>query len=157
MAAGYPAPIAIIGIGLRFPGDIKNTDELWERLINQRSCWSNVPADRYREAAFYHPNADASATCNHRGGHFLTQDISSFDADFFHISPAEAQAMDPQQRLLLEITYEALENCGIPLDVIRGSNTGNYVARFSSDYDRNLYKDTEDIPKYHTTGTGEAS
>lgn len=45
-----------------------------------------------------------------RGGHFLSQDISTFDAPFFCITPAEAEAMDPLQRSLLETAYTAFEN-----------------------------------------------
>ena len=156
MAASNPAPIAVVGIGIRFPGGATDPEKLWTLLTEGHSCWTDVPSDRFNEAAFYHPNADASGTHNHRGGHFLTQDLAAFDAGFFQISPAEAQAMDPQQRVLLETTYDAYESCGNTLESIRGSNTAVYVARFSSDYNCNMYKDTDDIPKYHTTGTGEA-
>lgn len=64
--------------------------------------------------------------------------------------------MDPQQRILLETTYNAFESCRSTLESVRGSNTAVYVATLSSDYDCNIYKDTDNIPKYHTTGTGEA-
>ena len=156
MATGNSTPTAIVGIGFRFPGDATDPEKLWTLLTEGRNCWTSVPTDRFNEAAFYHPKADAPGTHSHRGGQFLTQDVAAFDADFFHISPAEAQAMDPQQRLLLETTYNAFESCGSTLERVRGSNTAVYVARFSSDYDRNIYKDTDDIPKYYTTGTGEA-
>lgn len=156
MTAQGQLPIAIIGMGCRFPGNATDPQKLWALLAEGRSCWTDVPTDRFNESAFYHPNPDAPGAHNHRGGHFLAQDIAAFDADFFGISSAEAQAMDPQQIILLETTYEALESCGASLDRIRGSNTAVYIAMFSRDYDRNLYKDTDDIPKYHTTGTGEA-
>lgn len=64
--------------------------------------------------------------------------------------------MDPQQRILLETTYDAFQSCGSTLESVRGSNTAVYIATFSSDYDRIIQKDTDDIPRYHTTGTGEA-
>ena len=64
--------------------------------------------------------------------------------------------MDPQQRLLLEVSYEAFENAGIPIEKVYDSNTAVYVAMFTRDYDRNIYKDTSNVPKYHVTGTGEA-
>lgn len=64
--------------------------------------------------------------------------------------------MDPQQRIQLETAYEALENAGFSLEQIRGSSTAVYVATFSRDYDRMMYKDTSDIPKYHMTGAGDA-
>lgn len=149
-------PLAIIGIACRLPGDVKNTDELWNLLLGGRSAWSPVPADRFNETAFYHPDPDHDGTTNHRGGHFLSQDIAAFDPAFFGISPVEAHAMDPQQRLLLETAYEAFENAGVPLEQARGSNTAVYTATFTRDYDRNMYRDPATIPKYHLTGNGEA-
>ncbi|KAL8872020.1 MAG: hypothetical protein Q9174_002276 [Haloplaca sp. 1 TL-2023] len=156
MSEGNPISIAIVGIGLRLPGNVTGLDDLWTVLAEGRNCWTPVPTDRYNEEAYLHSRPDAPKTHNHRGGHFLSQDIAAFDAWFFHIPPAEAQAMDPQQRILLETTYDAFQSCGSTLESMRGSNTGVYIATFSSDYDRNLQKDIDDVPKYHTTGTGEA-
>lgn len=90
------------------------------------------------------------------GGTSWTKDISLFDPGFFGISSNEAQAMDPQQRLQLETAYEALENAGIPLKNIQGSNAAVYMAIFSRDYDRLMFKDVNDMPKYHMLETGEA-
>lgn len=149
-------PIAIIGIGCRFPGNVTDTESLWRLLAEGKSAWSPAPADRYNADTFYHPKSDNNGTTNHKGGHFLAENVAAFDAAFFGISPLEAQAMDPQQRLLLEVSYEAFENAGVPIDDVRGSDTAVYAAVFTKDYDRNLYRDTSDIPKYHTTGTGEA-
>lgn len=156
MSTQMPTPIAIIGIGCRLPGNVTNTEELWKLLVEGRNAWTVVPSDRYNEAAFYHPNPDNAGTTNHRGGHFLGQNVAAFDAAFFGISPIEAQAIDPQQRILLETTYEAFENAGIPIVKARGSSTAVYTATFTRDYDRNIYKDPGDIPKYHVTGSGEA-
>ncbi|KAI4264768.1 MAG: hypothetical protein L6R42_000140 [Xanthoria sp. 1 TBL-2021] len=156
MVNGNPTPVAIVGIGIRLPGNVTDPDGFWSLLTEGRHCWTSVPTDRYNESAYLHPKADAPATHNHCGGNFLSQDIAAFDAAFFQIPPAEAQAMDPQQRILLETTYDALQSSGSTLESVRGSNTAVYIATFSSDYDRNIQKDTDDIPKYHTTGTGEA-
>lgn len=93
---------------------------------------------------------------NSRGGHFLDEDISAFDAPFFSISPAEAVSMDPMQRLLLEVTYEAIENAGIPLSELANTDTGCFVGCFWSDYDRIAKRDPELLPKYHAVGTGQA-
>lgn len=149
-------PIAILGIGCRLPGDINDTDQLWQFLAAGRNAWSKVPATRYNEDAFYHPNPENAGTTNHRGGHFLDRDLAAFDAPFFSLSPLEAQALDPQQRLLLEVTYESLENAGIPVEHVRGSNTSVYVALFNHDFDRNIYKDPDNVPKFHITGSGDA-
>lgn len=156
MAEQPPTPIAVIGIGCRLPGGVTNTETLWELLAAGKNTWSPVPARRFNEAAFYHPNPDNNGTNNHRGGHFLEQDVAAFDAAFFGVSPAEAKALDPQQRLLLEVTYEAFENAGLSLEQIRGSDTAVYAALFTRDYDRNLFKDPLTLPKYQTTGTGDA-
>ncbi|KAB2098602.1 Highly reducing polyketide synthase [Alternaria gaisen] len=154
-------PLAIVGIGCRLPGGggggATSPEKLWDVLVNGQSAWSKVPADRWNEEAFLHPDPDdRNGTNNHAGGHFLDQDLAVFDASFFNITPQEAASMDPQQRLLLETTYEALENAGIPEANINGSNTSVHVAMFTRDYDRNAYKDTVGILKYQVTGTGEA-
>lgn len=156
MATTFLTPIAIIGIGCRLPGGVISTESLWTLLVEGRNVWTEVPEERYNESAFYHPDPENNGTTNHRGGHFLRQDISAFDAAFFNISPVEASTMDPQQRLLLETTYEAFDNAGIPMEKARGSNTAVYAAIFTRDYDRNIYKDPNRVPKYHATGSGEA-
>ena len=151
-----PTPIAIVGMSCRFPGGANDIDKFWTLLAEGRSAWSDVPPDRFNWKSFYHPNPDINGTLNHRGGHFLDQNMAAFDAGFFGIPPSEAHAMDPQQRMQLETTYEALENAGISLEVIRGSDTAVYVAVFSRDYDRMMFKDVNDMAKYHMVGVGEA-
>ncbi|KAI8631471.1 Aft9-1, partial [Xylariaceae sp. FL1651] len=152
-----PIPLAVVGIGCRFPGDATNPDKLWDLLSKGKSAWSKVPADRWNEEAFLHPDPDdTNGSHNHVGGHFLRQDVGEFDAGFFNVLPGEAASMDPQQRLLLETTYEALESAGIRQEDIQKSNTAVYMAMFTRDYDRNVYKDMMSIPKYHVTGTGDA-
>ncbi|KAM7200700.1 hypothetical protein V8F20_005202 [Naviculisporaceae sp. PSN 640] len=152
-----PIPLAVVGIGCRFPGDATSPDKLWDLLAEGKSAWSRVPSDRWNEEAFLHPSPDdMNGSHNHQGGHFLRQDVGEFDAGFFNVLPAEAAAMDPQQRLLLETTYEAIESAGIPKESLAGSRTAVYMAMFTRDYDRNVYKDMMSIPKYHVTGTGDA-
>ncbi|KAF2260802.1 ketoacyl-synt-domain-containing protein [Lojkania enalia] len=150
-------PIAIVGISCRFPGGVNSPQKLWELLQEGTNTWSHVPLDRYNESAFHHPDPDdTNGSHNHSGGHFLTQDIRDFDQNFFNITPQEAAAMDAQQRILLETVYEAFESGGQRQDEIRESATSVYVAMFTRDYDRNIYKDTLDIPRYQATGTGDA-
>ena len=94
MNSTNPIPLAIVGIGCRFPGDATNPEKLWDLLANGKSAWSKVPADRWNEEAFLHPDPDdTNGTHNHVGGHFLKQDISEFDASFFNVLPQEAAAM----------------------------------------------------------------
>ncbi|KAL3465725.1 hypothetical protein BJX64DRAFT_285328 [Aspergillus heterothallicus] len=152
-----PEPIAIIGLACRLPGGADTPEKLWDLVASGRQCWSEIPASRYNQHAFHHPDPDARATHNARGGHFLDGEIAAFDAPFFGIASAEAAAMDPQQRLLLEVSYEALENAGLGVESIKGSQTGVYVALVSRDYDRQIYKDPAQIPKHHLTGCGDAT
>jgi acyl transferase domain-containing protein len=151
-----PSSIAVIGIGCRFPGGATDPEKLWNILAQGRNCWSEVPRDRFDERVFYNPDPEAKGAFNHRGGHFLNQNLAAFDADFFNVPATEAHAMDPQQRLSLETTFESLENSGIPLETIYGSKTSVYMAIFTHDYDRNMYKDPYDLPKFHETGSGAA-
>ncbi|KAL3434320.1 hypothetical protein BDV09DRAFT_204784 [Aspergillus tetrazonus] len=150
-------PIAIVGLGCRFPGGADTPEKLWQLAYEGRQCWEEVPSNRYNWHAFHHPDPEARGTHNARGGFFLQQDPAVFDANFFAIPAAEAAAIDPQQRLLLEVSYEALENAGMPLEAVRGTQTGVYVALVSRDYDRMIYKDPSQIPKYHLTGCGDAT
>ncbi|KAK6608712.1 Lovastatin diketide synthase LovF 12 [Botrytis cinerea] len=149
-------PIAIVGISCRFPAGANSPEELWSLISQGKSAWSDVPEDRFNWKSFLHPSSDVVGMINSRGGHFIDQDIRTFDAGFFGIPPAEANAMDPQHRLQLETAYEALENAGISLEKVRGSSTSVYVAIFNRDYDRMMFKDTNDIAKYHLLGSGEA-
>ena len=151
-----PVPIAIIGVSCRFPGGAHDLQSLWQILEAGYNVWSDVPPERYNWESFFHTSRESNVAHSHRGGHFLAQDVAAFDANFFGITHIEAEAMDPQQRIQLEITYEALENAGIPLDVVKGSNTSAFVASFTHDYENMMYKDTTSIAKYGMTGVGQA-
>ncbi|KAI2787681.1 Highly reducing polyketide synthase sdnO [Penicillium oxalicum] len=150
------APIAVIGMGCRLPGGASSPEKLWEMLAEGRSGWGEVPAERWNWKSFYHPHNEAKEALNSKSGYFLQQDIGAFDAKFFNIASYEAHAMDPQQRILLETTYEALENAGVSLESLKGSNTCVYVGLYARDYDRMGFKDLPQITKLHITGTGEA-
>ncbi|MDO1449031.1 SDR family NAD(P)-dependent oxidoreductase [Rhodocytophaga aerolata] len=126
-------PIAIIGIGCRFPGNTNSPEEFWNGLKNGMDAITDVPADRWRLDAFYDPNASKAGKIKSAKGGFIP-DVDKFDAEFFDIFPAEASRIDPQQRLLLEITYQALEDAGITLEQFSGSKTGVYMGVFMNDY-----------------------
>jgi acyl transferase domain-containing protein len=156
MASNTPIPIAIIGMACRLPGDATNPNKLWEMLSEGRSGWSEVPPDRWNRDAFYNSDPEAKESMISKSGYFLQEDISAFDARFFGIAPLEASAMDPQQRLLLETAYEALEDAGIPLERLRGSDTCVVVAAFGRDYERIGFQDLQESNKSQMTGTGDA-
>lgn len=151
-----PTSIAIIGMGCRLPGGADNPEQLWDMLEEGRSGWCEVPGDRWNWKSFYHPDSAAKESLNFKSAYFIPQDITAFDARFFGIPPREAEGMDPQQRLLLETSFEAIENAGIPIDSLRGSDTSVYVAIFAQDYDRMGYKDLQKLHKLHVTGKGGA-
>jgi acyl transferase domain-containing protein len=151
-----PEPIAIVGIGCRLPGSVGSPEDLWQLLSKGQSGWSRVPTDRWNSESFYHPDGGSIQAYNAQSGYFLTHDVAEFDSRFFGFTSHEADAADPQQRLLLETTYEALENAGIPLKSLRGSDTAVYAAVFARDYDRMQYKDVNNISHLHIGGTGEA-
>ncbi|KAG5796065.1 hypothetical protein H9Q69_004899 [Fusarium xylarioides] len=150
------APIAIIGVGCRLPGGANNLDKLWELLSESCNGQTEIPKDRWNADSWYDAYPDAKQSMVTKHGYFLQDDISQFDSKFFGISSAEAHSMDPQQRLFLMTTYEALEDAGIPVETLRGSNTGVYASIFERSYDRMGHKDLSTIGRTHLNGTGES-
>ncbi|GAB1544101.1 hypothetical protein NUACC21_67770 [Scytonema sp. NUACC21] len=151
-------PIAIIGMGCRFPGNVNNPATLWDLLINGCDATTEIPPERWNVKEYYDPDENKAGkmiTC--RGG-FLSG-IDSFDAQFFNISPREAVFLDPQQRLLLEVAWEALENANISADSIKGSKTGVFIGINSQDYllAINELLPKQDISGYIGTGTSHSS
>jgi acyl transferase domain-containing protein/trans-aconitate methyltransferase/acyl carrier protein len=147
-------PIAIIGMGCRFPGGAGTPEAFWELLKNGFDAVSEVPANRWDHAALYDPDPATPERMNTRWGAFLDQ-LEKFDANFFGISPREAAQMDPQQRLLLEVAWEALEQAGQPMERLAGSRTGVFVGIHSqsNDYCWLQLSDRARIDAYTGTGT----
>ena len=143
-------PIAIVGMGCRFPG-AKNPESFWQLLQNGVDAISQVPESRWDVDAFYDPNPATPGKMNTRWGGFLEQ-VDEFDAKFFGISPREAESIDPQQRLLLEVSWEALENAGIAPHKLRGSKTGVFVGISSNDYSRLQFSNQRTSDAYFGTG-----
>ncbi len=132
------APVAIVGMACRLPGGVSSPDELWAALAADFDALCDVPADRWAAAAFYDPDRRAGKGAVLRGG-FLTEDVRGFDAGFFGISPREAEHMDPQQRLLLEVAWEAVEDAGLRLEDLAGTDVGVYVGGFTADYSQLMF------------------
>src|ERR1700722_10241922 len=126
-------PIAVVGIGCRFPGGADNPAALWQRLSSGQDAISEMPAERWASATCYDPDPETPGKSATRFGGYL-QHIDRFDAHHFGISPREAALMDPQQRLLLEVSWEALEHAGLAPDRLNGSATGVFVGIGTNDY-----------------------
>ncbi|KAI0199478.1 beta-ketoacyl synthase domain-containing protein [Astrocystis sublimbata] len=146
-------PIAIVGSGCRFPGGATTPSKLWELLREPVDVSCHIPPSRFNADSFHHADHSSPGHCNVRRSYLLQEDVADFDAQFFNLQSAEAAAMDPQQRVLLETVYEGLETAGLTLKGLRGSNTGVYVGMMYGDYESLQYRDLQNIPTYHGTGT----
>ncbi|MGW5410682.1 SDR family NAD(P)-dependent oxidoreductase [Actinomadura geliboluensis] len=151
-AAEPEEPIAIVGMGCRFPGGVRTPEDLWELLAEGRDAVSGLPTDRgWDVSALYDPDPGRRGKTYVREGGFL-YDAGDFDAEFFGISPREALATDPQHRLLLETAWEAVERAGIDPGTLRGSRTGVFAGVIAQHYavGANLPESTDG---YLVTGT----
>ena len=144
-------PVAVVGIGCRFPGDVTGPESFWDLLVEGRSAISRIPADRWDADAFYHPDPLTPGRMTTKWGGFVP-DIAGFDAEFFGITPREAAAMDPQQRMLLEVAWEALEHAGIPPDSLVGTRTGVMMGVYFNEYQSMLGASAENVDAYSGTG-----
>ncbi|MGB5631252.1 MAG: beta-ketoacyl synthase N-terminal-like domain-containing protein [Waterburya sp.] len=145
-------PIAIIGIGCRFP-KTNNPEEFWHLLRHGIDAITEVPPQRWNVDALYDPHPGKTGTVSTRWGGFLEQ-VDRFEPSFFGISPREAEQIDPQHRLLLEVTWEAIENAGITTAELEGTQTGVYVGLSNIDYHRMVYQDWNRLNAYSGVGTG---
>ncbi|CAM1509651.1 Fc.00g033900.m01.CDS01 [Cosmosporella sp. VM-42] len=144
------SPIAIIGVSYRAPG--VGRKGLWEYLAEAKSAWSKVPTDRFDYDAFYYPDKDKAGCIAAAGGHFLPDDVYSFDAPFFSLRAEEARAVDPHHRMLLECALEAAESAGVSLLDLAGSNTGVFSAIGSPEHGHMLGEDTPSSSTWTCTG-----
>jgi len=143
--------IAVVGWACRLPG-ANSTDELWKLLESGGCSIGQVPADRFPLQRFGHPQRQergrtyswAAGTLDH---------IWDFDPSVFGISPREAVQMDPQQRLLLQLTWEALEDAGIPPSTIAGSEVGVYIGACQVEYGHRFGIDHAVADSHFATGT----
>ncbi|GAA0424917.1 type I polyketide synthase [Streptomyces luteireticuli] len=141
MSASQEVPIAIIGIGCRFPGGVESAAGLWDLLVEGRDTVGPVPAGRWdarRLAAFQDP--DLAGRLGR--GCFLEQDVWAWDPEAMAVARPEQRWVDPQFRVLMEVAWEAAEHAGVPVDRMRGSRTGVYVGAYAPD---NLFREARPV------------
>ncbi|TDQ04403.1 pimaricinolide synthase PimS1 [Labedaea rhizosphaerae] len=145
-------PIAIVGIGCRYPGGVAGPEDLWRLVAQEQHVLGDFPADRgWDLEKLYDPNPDTPGTTYVKHGGFLP-DAAEFDADFFGISPKEALAMDPQQRLVLETAWEAIERAGIDPGTLKGSQAGVFIAAEPQEYAMRLHEAPDGLDGYLLSG-----
>ncbi|WP_428342908.1 SDR family NAD(P)-dependent oxidoreductase [Mycobacterium sp.] len=143
-------PVAIVGMGCRYPGGVDSAAGLWQMVSEAQDVVSEFPTDRGWDVnGLFDPDPDVTGKTYTRWGGFLA-DIAGFDAGFFGIPPGEALAMDPQQRLMLECSWEALEQAGIDPASLRGSATGVFTGIFGQSYGSD---GTDRLEGYGLTGS----
>ncbi len=126
-------PIAVIGMGCRFPGGISNPADYWDLLKIGGNAVTEMNRERWHMDAFYDPDLSQPGKINSRFMGIL-KDIDQFDAELFGIAPVEAQCMDPQHRIFLETVWDAVEHAGYAPDSLKGSKTGVFLGISSQDY-----------------------
>lgn len=146
-------PVALVGIGCRFPGAVVDPASFWAFLSEGRDAIGEIPPSRIDLAHYFDARPATPGRIMTRWGGFL-KGIEDFDAGFFGISPREAERLDPQQRLLLETAWEALEDAGVDADALNGSATAVFVGQWLSDFESRLFADPEGVDFFMTTGSG---
>ncbi|MGJ4108876.1 polyketide synthase Pks13 [Corynebacterium macclintockiae] len=153
-SAGGPLPlgkrdIAVVGMAGRYPG-ADSADEMWELFSNYRSGVGELPAGRWAEYSRDPEMTRRMEQAQLTGGYI--EDIASFDAEFFGLSPLEAANMDPQQRIVLQLTWEALEDAHIPANELRGKPVGVFMGNTNNDYGMLISADPAEAHPYALTG-----
>ncbi|WP_110932793.1 SDR family NAD(P)-dependent oxidoreductase [Paenibacillus bouchesdurhonensis] len=146
---GY-APIAVIGMSGMMPQS-DNLDDFWDKLAASRNLITEVPPERWSWEQYHgDPHRDKNKT-NSKWGGFLNK-VDLFDAEFFGISPKEAELMDPQQRLFLQCVWNAVEDAGYNIAELSGRKVGLFVGVSTSDYQELLRENEVDIEAYSALG-----
>ncbi|HZJ13890.1 MAG TPA: type I polyketide synthase, partial [Chthoniobacteraceae bacterium] len=146
------APLAIVGMACRFPGGSNSPEEFWELLRGGRDAITEVPETRWNAQRFHHPDSSAPGRMVTRWGGFVSNP-DAMDAAFFGIAPREASHMDPQHRWLAEVTWEAIEDAGLPPEKLAGTRTGVFIGISSSDFPMLHNRDPRAIDGYSNIGS----
>ncbi|HNL96265.1 MAG TPA: SDR family NAD(P)-dependent oxidoreductase [Accumulibacter sp.] len=150
-AAQSSSAVAIVGMAFRLPGDLSDEASFWNALKEGRDLVTRVPAERWAVAELEHgKRSEPGRSISFSAG--ILSRIDEFDAGFFGISPREAAWLDPQQRLLLELTWEAMENAGVPPSSMAGSDCAVYVGISGLDYGAYGLNDLASTTAHSMTG-----
>ncbi|HEY1841615.1 MAG TPA: type I polyketide synthase [Mycobacterium sp.] len=144
-------PIAVIGLGCRFPGGVAGPDEFWQFICDGKNGVTEVPPERWAPFDDGTPEVAATLANTTRYGGYM-DNLDEFDAEFFDISTREAAKMDPQQRMLLEVAWEALEHAGIPPSTLRRSQTGVFAGACYTDYGYVAGMDLTNVDAWSNSG-----
>ncbi|MEV7144781.1 type I polyketide synthase [Streptomyces tauricus] len=134
LTSALSEPLAIVGMGCRYPGGVQSPEELWRLVADERDAVSPLPGDRGWEAGAPAPQDPGEPGGNEGPVGGFIDSAAEFDAGFFGIGAREATVMDPQQRLLLETSWEAFERAGISPAAVRGSAVGIYIGAMATEY-----------------------
>ncbi|WP_230255469.1 non-ribosomal peptide synthetase/type I polyketide synthase [Rhodopirellula halodulae] len=147
-------PLAVVGIGCRFPGDANDPTAFWDLLASGTDAISRTPADRWNLQKFYRPDISLPGKTQSQWGGYVSG-IDQFDPALFGISPREAAAMDPQQRMLLEVAYRAMEDSGTPTHDLAGRPVAVFTGISSIDYAvaSLSFEDRGELGPYTNTGS----
>ncbi|MGW1196530.1 SDR family NAD(P)-dependent oxidoreductase [Streptomyces sp. NPDC002536] len=143
--------MAVVGIALRLPGGLNSLGTLWSALLEGRDLVTRMPAERFDAQEF-------TDTDPRRPGRSYTaaagvlDDIAGFDAEYFSLSPREADRMDPQQRILLELAAEGVDDAGIDPARLAGSGTGVFVGVSNHAYGNLQLSRLETVDRHTMTG-----
>ncbi|MHA4818111.1 type I polyketide synthase, partial [Streptomyces aculeolatus] len=125
-------PLAIVGVGCRYPGGVRDLDAFGTVLATGADLTTEVPADRWGTEYWDPEGLRPGTTASHTGA-FL-DDIDRFDPAHFGIAPREAGSLDPQQRLIMEVAWEAMVDSGRPREQWYGTRTGVFAGILANDY-----------------------
>ncbi|CAI7578745.1 unnamed protein product [Penicillium pancosmium] len=142
-------PIAIVGMAMRLPGNVRSGDDFWDLLCSKKDVGREIPEDRFNIDAFY--SSSQRRGIKTKRGFFLDQNLADTDPSAFGMSKAEAMQLDPQQKLLLEVVFEAFENAGAT--DLHGKDIGCFVGTFGEDHLELSLRDPLSIDRYHVFGS----
>ncbi|TDH64710.1 type I polyketide synthase [Okeania hirsuta] len=155
--AAATEPIAIIGMGCRFPGGSSTPEAFWDVFQNGVDAIAEVPKERWNLDDYYDPDPETPGKMHSPYGGFIDR-VKEFDPNFFGISPKETINLDPQHRLLLEVSWEALEHSGKNPQQLKGSQTGVFIGICANDYSHRIFSHgLEGIDAYVSSGNSHST